>query len=349
VATTHRILYVGVVDPSGYATSTHRLRALRDLGHEVLAIDSTLPAASLPRRLLRRLERRFLRVVRHPSLDREILDGLRSSQPDILWLDKIDCLRPETLEEARRLQPGIRIVGFSLDDMMNPDNKIRFFVEALPCYDIYFTTKSFGVPELEAFGCPRVEFVDNSFDPNTHRPVELSAEERERYGGPVGFIGTYEEERAHSIAALGRAGITVKVWGNGWKERASGMNPNVMIAGPSMGGETYAKIINSFDINLAYLRKCNRDLQTTRSVEIPACGKFMLAERSEEHLALFEEGVEAEFFADDQELLTKTRYYLDHPEEREKIAAAGRQRCIESGHSNQERLRSMLARVDELD
>ncbi|MBW2274328.1 MAG: glycosyltransferase family 1 protein [Deltaproteobacteria bacterium] len=199
-----------------------------------MAIDSTLPAASVAGRLRRRLKRRLLRVVDHPSLDGEVLDAVRSSSPEILWCDKVDCIRPETFEEARRLRPGLRIVG---------------------------------------------------------------------------FIGSYEDERAGSIAALGRAGFSVKVWGNGWPEYERRMPPGV---------------------------------------EIPACGKFTLAERSEEHCALFREGIEAEFFADDQELLEKTRYYLDHPEEREKIAAAGHKRCIESGHSHHERLRSMLTLVDTL-
>jgi spore maturation protein CgeB len=108
-------------------------------------------------------------------------------------------------------------------------------------------------------------------------------------------------------------------------------------------GDAYARAINCFDINLAFLRKLNRDLQTTRSVEIPACGAFMLAERTDEHRALFEEGVEAEYFADDDELLAKVRRYLEAPELRHAVATAGRQRCIDSGYSNQDRMRKMFA------
>ena len=86
-------------------------------------------------------------------------------------------------------------------------------------------------------------------------------------------------------------------------------------------------------------------MQTQRSIEIPACGGFMLAEQTDEHLELFEEGKEVEFFENENELLDKINYYLSHPEERKKIAAAGRKRCLKSGYSNQDRMNEMFAHI----
>jgi spore maturation protein CgeB len=80
-------------------------------------------------------------------------------------------------------------------------------------------------------------------------------------------------------------------------------------------------------------------------VEIPACGGFLLGERTDKHLEMFQEGKEAEFFSSNQELLDKVRYYLAHPQLRERIAAAGQQRCWTSGYRYQDQMQKILDRV----
>jgi spore maturation protein CgeB len=140
---------------------------------------------------------------------------------------------------------------------------------------------------------------------------------------------------------LAGQGIPVKVWGN-WPRRWQHRHPNLKVMGRDLWGDDYARAICSFAINLAFLRKENRDLQTTRSMEIPACGGFMLGERTREHQRLFREGVEAEFFHSQEELLEKVQYYLAHEDKRQDIAAAGRRRCLEAGYSNTDRLKGIL-------
>jgi hypothetical protein len=112
-----------------------------------------------------------------------------------------------------------------------------------------------------------------------------------------------------------------------------------------VGGDDYAKFICGCRICLGFLFKGNRDLQTTRSVEIPACGGFLLAERTDEHLALFREGEEAEFFDNYDELLRKVRYYLTHEDERFRIAQNGLRRCRESGYSYDAVLESVVRQI----
>ncbi len=344
------ILYVAALAQGFGGTDAQRMRSLEENGHRVVPFGmSSVTDRSLLGGLGVRLRRRGLsRFLGDERLTPKLWAAVREGHFDVVWIDKGVELPPRALKGIRQRCPAARIVGYSPDDMMNPANGSPNFLRTLPLYDLYFTTKTYGVEELRNEGCPRVLFVPNAYDSHLHRPVAVTADERQRWGGPVGFIGTAEEERAHTIRWLAEQGVPIKVWGNGWERAQRELGGKFEVAGPSQYGETYVKIMCAFDINLAFLRKVNRDRQTQRSIEIPACGAFMLAERTDEHRALFEEGTEAEFFATDAEALEKIRYYLAHPDERQRIARAGRQRCLDAGYSNRDRVAWMLEQVGAL-
>ena len=73
----------------------------------------------------------------------------------------------------------------------------------------------------------------------------------------------------------------------------------------------------------------------------------MLHERTDEVLNFFREGEEMACFASPDELADKTRYYLDHPDEREKIRLAGHQRATRD-HSQELRAQKILERYMKL-
>jgi len=341
----YSILYIG--DLWRGSTALHRMEALRENGHWVTAID-TYPDAlkAKDKRLYVRGIWKLFGPIDWVHANRALEAAFQKNRFDVLWIDKGLSIRPEVLAEIKDRHPECRIAGYSPDDMYNPANQSRRFLRGLRYYDIYFTTKSYGVEELRSLGCRRVEFIGNAFEPSVHRPMAVTAEDRERLGGAVGFIGQWEKERGESICYLASRGIEVRVWGYSW-EHCRGRPAGLRLENRPVWGEEYAKALCAFDINLCFLRKGNRDLQTTRSIEIPACGGFMLAERTEEHQDLFEEGKEAEFFSRDEELADKVQYYLSHEEERIRIARAGRERCLRSGYSNAERLRRALVKVFE--
>jgi spore maturation protein CgeB len=233
------------------------------------------------------------------------------------------------------------MLSYSPDDMTRPYHSSIRYRAALGLYDLVVTTKSYIEDDLRAEGARRVLFVGNAYDPSVHRPLELSQADLDRFGCDAGFVGTYEEDRAQQMLRLARAGVPVSIRGNGW-HRFREQHPKLTIRHETLGDDEYPHAINATRINLGFLRKGARDRQTTRSIEIPACGAFMLAERTDEHEALFEEGIEAEFFGGFDELLEKCRYYLEHEAERRQIAAAGLERCQRSGYSNTDRLRHIL-------
>jgi spore maturation protein CgeB len=74
---------------------------------------------------------------------------------------------------------------------------------------------------------------------------------------------------------------------------------------------------------------------TTKAFEISATGVFMLAKCNPVHLALFEEGKEAEFFASDDELRDKIGFYFRHDAARIRIAARVRERYSRADHRSE--------------
>jgi spore maturation protein CgeB len=191
---------------------------------------------------------------------------------------------------------------------------------------------------LEALGAGRVLYVTQAFDPHQHFPVPLSGDDQAAYGADLSFIGWFEEARARSVMALAHAGLKVRVWGPGWAGKLS--HPNIALEGRwVVNTDTaldYSKALTASKIGLGFLRKLNRDQHTSRSLEIPACGSMLLAERTPVHQAMFREGVEAEFFASDEELTAKARYYLENEDSRRAVAQAGYERCVRDYSSAQQ-------------
>ena len=68
----------------------------------------------------------------------------------------------------------------------------------------------------------------------------------------------------------------------------------------------------------------------------------MLADRTEDHLEFFEEGKEAEYFSSDEEYRDKVGFYLASERARTRVAAAGHERCITSGYSYDDRIRTVM-------
>lgn len=340
-----RILYIGALAYGG--TSRQRFEALRSLGHEVFGIE-TVVAPELRHRISpSRLLSRLGFAADSAGVNGEALKRAAADRFDILWVDKGLMLRPSTLKAIRRLQPNCRIISYSPDDVLNPGNSSWQYRHCLAHYDLHVTTKSYNAHELLAAGARHTLFVGNAYDPSIHRPIELSPAEQDVWSADVSFVGSFEIDRCRMLRALAISGVQVVVRCSGWNALV-GVDPNLRIFPWFLAGDDYARAICGTKVNLCFLRKANRDQQTTRSIEIPACGGFMLAERTAEHLRLFEEGREAAYFSTVEELIEKTKYYLAHDRERVQIAANGRKRCLRSGYSNAERLKTVISQLASL-
>lgn len=341
------ILSIGTFTSQGVSnTCLHRTWALEKLG-EVDRIDSTLKRFIFCYRIVNRMFVRYrLPISFHArKLNKEIRKQLLTRKYDVIWIDKGVFIEAKILRFMKQVQKNCLIIGYSPDNMAERHNQSQVFLKSFPYYDYYITTKSYTVETLRQMGCKNILFVNNAYEAMFHHPYQLSEDERERLGGNVGFIGAWEEERCRSILYLAQHDIPVRVWGGGRWLAYKDKYPTLTIEEQGLFSEDYNKALSAFDISLCFLRKMNQDLQTTRTMEIPACGSLLMAERTKEHEKLFKDGEEAVFFSTDEELLKLCRYYLSHGDERKKIAQAGRKRCLTSGYSNYETIKRAIEQI----
>ena len=341
------ILSIGTFTSQGVSnTCLHRTWALEKLG-EVDRIDTTLKRFIFCYRIVNRLFVRYrLPISFHAQkLNGKIRRQVQAKQYDVIWIDKGLFIEAKTLRFIKRVQNKCLIIGYSPDNMAERHNQSQVFLKSFPYYDYYITTKSYTVNTLHRMGCKNILFVNNAYEATFHHPYLLTEKERERLGGKVGFIGAWEEERCRSILYLAKHCIPVRVWGGGKWLQYKNLYPNLQIESQGLYSEDYNKALSAFDISLCFLRKMNHDLQTTRTMEIPACGSLLMAERTIEHEGLFKDKEEAVFFSSDEELLELCQYYLSHEKTRKRIAEAGRKRCHISGYSNEDMIKRIFKNV----
>lgn len=330
-----RILSIGGFN--GFSnTCLHRHWALTQIADQIDEVNTRSVKSSLWYRIANKLFQLGLPVPLPESkmVYNQVVEFTNRNRYDIIWIDKGITICPKLLQYVKAKQPQSVLVSYSPDNMVLRHNQSQNFLIGIPIYDYHITTKSYILNKLEQLGAKKIIFTNQSYESRFHFPRHLNDKDFENLGGDVGFIGAFEEERAQSIIYLAINGIKVRVFGGGAWIKLKNKYPNLLIEDKGLYNEDYSKSLQSFKISLCFLRKMNDDLQTSRTMEIPACGGFMLAERTSEHQQLFQEDIEAVFFDSNEELLEKCNYYLSYEKERQEIARQGNLRVETSGYSN---------------
>ncbi len=326
------------------STALHRLRALESIENvNCDALDSTPQTNNFFISQLMRISIKFKFYFDFFKVGKRLEKMARRNNYDVIWIDKGLEISSSNIINIKKTSRA-KIVFFSPDDMYNFANQSYKYLKCLPYFDFNITTKSYNTVELSTIGARNIIFMNKSYSDDLHRPLNLTDEDLSIYSTDVGFIGSFEEDRFQKMLFLAQNGIKVTIRGESWKKFIN-YHKNLLIIPKNEWEENYVKVLNATKINLCFLKKANRDLQTARSIEIPACGGFMLAERTREHMSLFEDGKEAVFFDNSEDLLVKVLFYLNHEQERKEISNEGHKRCISSGYSHKNTLSNVLSKI----
>jgi spore maturation protein CgeB len=329
----------GTLPIGQYTTS-----ALTNLGQRVRGIDMSgfNKSYELVESLIFDPARRNLaRQTYVETLSSMLLESFAEKPIDILICMAQAPISARALQELRR--QGVVTVLWFVEDYL----RFTYWKEMAKYYDFVFTIqKGDCVEAIRAAGAGCVQYLPTACEPRFHTPMNLSAEEREKWGSPVSFVGAGYHNRQQAFASL--AHYPFKIWGSEWPT-CKPFDRLVQEDSRRISPEEYIKIFNASDINLNLHSSSERDgvdptgdFLNPRTFELASCEAFQLVDERTLLPEAFTAGEEVVTFNSIADLKEKIDYYSTRPEERRRIARKGRERALRD-HTYEKRMEEMLS------
>ena len=270
-----------------------------------------------------------------------ILEAVNEKPVDILICMAQAPVTPALLTELRKR--GIITVLWFVEDHL----RFTYWQQMSQFYDYVFTIQKGRCLDLiREAGAGEVHYLPCACDPGIHRPMELTEEDRSRWGSPISFVGAGYHNRQQTFASL--AEMPFRIWGTEWPTCAP-FDKMVQEEGRRLSPEEYVKIFNATDVNVNLHSSDERDgvdpygdFVNPRTFELAAAGAFQLCDRRSLLSELFEPEKEIITFDSARHLKDLVGHYLAHPEERRAVVNAARERALRE-HTYAHRLRDMLS------
>jgi len=276
------------------------------------------------------------------AYNQELLDIVKREKIDLffafMYTDEIEY---KTLDEIKKMT--MSIAWFS-DDHWRLDNYSRFYA---PHFTKVLTTWSRAIEQYAKYGITNVIRSQWGFNSDVYRSVVVSGKDI-----GVSFVGMKNSHREQIIKELRAAGISVFVRGFKWEEGRANFNEmleifsrskiNLNLNPPSsaISLKSLAQIFFRRRRNMivpdfwhayanfrSYFQKKIPQIKA-RPFEITGCAGFCITGEADDTEHYFVPGEEIVIYNNTNELIEKIRYYLQHDEERERIAKAGYERAI---------------------
>jgi spore maturation protein CgeB len=324
-----RILYLG----SDHGTAGHRANALKRLGHDVTAVNPFHGISKVP---LNAHWRRYLGSVGLASLaGAYVLQRIAGQTFDLVWVDGGPLVSRKLVHDLRKY--ARRVINYNVDDPFG-QRDVNYWLQyrrAVCAYDLMVVVREENVDEARRLHARKVLHVFRSADEEAHATRILTDEEKAQWASEVLFVGTGFPNRGPFFAELIRLGVPVSIYGNSWSSLKEWKTIQPYWKGPGLeDAYSYSSAILAAKVSLGLLASENRDLHTTRSMEIPSLGCAFCAQRTREHLALYTENEEAVFWSSPEECASKCNALLSNDVWRQSIAHKGHERYLRNGWTN---------------
>ena len=331
-------LYGGSLPVAGYCRN-----ALEKLGHTVEYFDSTpyYPIFSSTENITAnqdhqgKLKALFTMFVAQAALAKAL-----EFKPDLVFGVAQSPFTQDSLADFKRM--NIPVAFWFVEDYQ----VLPYWQTFAPLYDYFFTIQRGGEFQqlLDQKGV-RNHYLPMAADPEIHKPLNLSEAENTEFGSDLSFMGAGYPNRRVFLQNL--LNDDFKLWGTEW-DMNSPLAGKLQRNGARIPADEYVKIFNASKINInlhswmeSGIVDPRGDFVNPRTFEIAACGGFQLCDPRLELPNLFDIGREIITFDSVEDFHRKKDYYLQHPDERDRIAEAGRQRVLRE-HTYLHRMQEML-------
>jgi spore maturation protein CgeB len=340
---------IGVLGPTQGGTlpiTRYVTRALALLGQRVRELDMSGFAPGyhyMEQLVVDKMRLNGLQGTYIEMLSQVILESLSEKPVDILICMAQAPISGRVLAELRKR--GVITVLWFVEDYL----RFTYWKSMAQFYDFVFTIqKGDCIPAIRSAGAGEAHYLPVACDPGIHLPVEINSQDRQRWGSPVSFVGAGYHNRQQMFASL--ADFPFKIWGTEWPQ-CRPFDRLLQEAGRRLSPDEYIKIFNATDININLHSSTERDgvdpsgdFINPRTFELASAGAFQLVD---ERLLLndfFVPGEDMATFHNTEDLKSKIAYYLEHPEERSRMAQNARKKAL-AHHTYQHRMEELLSVV----
>lgn len=272
------------------------------------------------------------------KLNRDLLKKVREGRFDVIFLWRAIHLYPSTIRE---LKSKAVVIGYNNDQTFSQHHPWWLFYllkRSIPFYDHYFVYRASDKAAIENLGCSSSVFMP-TFDASRVYPIDNVQKEYD-----VAFIGHYEDDgRDQLLLLLIKAGFKVRLNGQRW-QKSPYYDQLKYLLGKDVAPayEGYNEALNSAKVCLSFLSKLNNDTYTRRTLEIPASRTVMLAEYTDDQAEMFKPDVEAVYFSNHEEAISKLRWLCEEPLLIERIATAGYNKVLAGSYQLHDRVDDVL-------
>ena len=332
-----KILFSGYHNPNFLTITEYMERAIKSLGHELFVFDDRQHI--VPGRVRQRIK--WLHQFDLNHINKKIISLAVEKKPDVAIVTGGHRITAQTIRSLK--DSNIYRVLWTIDAPVN----FQPILDVAPFYDHIYCQGTEAIEIFDREGIEGAQWLPVACDPDLHRPVELSAEEKMRYGNDVVFVGSYYPNRAELFEIL--AGFDFGIWGPGWEKLDQKSKLIGCIRGTNTPQSEWLKIYSASKIVLAthYQNPEKRFpvyQASPRVFEAMACGAFVISDNQRDVLSLFKEGEHLARFIDSDDLIEKIKYYLDRPIERQEMAQRGRQYVL-GKHTYVQRIKELLSYI----